>query len=291
MLPISPEHEQQIRQILRSCGQQAEQMSASQFEVFQKGPNDYVTSIDAALDRRLSTAFTELFPGDGVITEENPQSRQKFDAGYSRLWCIDPIDGTEDFIHGKPDYAVMVGLLQDYQPIAGWVGAPASDQVYYGGLDWGLFRAIADQPPEPLVIVEPEPPTKGFCPIVIGKRDQANYGAAIAQFIPAAQFYSLGSFGLKVMEVILGHAGLYLYFNQRVKVWDTAGPLALAKAAGLVCCDMQGQPLRSTPDVINPATLAHTQPIVIGWSRYVELLLPKLQESVGEAVESFSWSQ
>lgn len=287
MPPISPEHEQQIRQVLRSCGQQAKQMAASPFEVFQKGPDDYVTSIDAALDRRLSTVFSELFPEDGIITEENPQSRQKFDAEYSRLWCIDPVDGTEDFIQGKSDYAVMVGLLQDYQPLAGWIGAPAYDRVYYGGLDWGLFQAIADQPPEPLTIVEPAPPTAGFCPIVIGNRDQANFGAAIAQLIPAAQFYSLGSFGLKVMEVIGGRAGLYLYFNRRVKVWDTAGPLALAKAAGLVCCDLQGHPLQLSPDVIHPDTLAHTQPIVIGWSHYVELLLPKLQEAVGETIESF----
>lgn len=285
MLPISAEQADRIRKVVYHCGQQAEQMAAEQFEVFQKGPDDYVTTIDAALDRKLSDVFTNLFPEDGVITEEDAASRQKFDAGYARLWCIDPLDGTEDFIHGKRDYAVMVGLLQNYEPLAGWVGAPAYELVYYGGLDWGLFKAIADQPPEPLVISEPEPPSDSFCPIVIGHRDQANFGEAIAQLIPAAQFYSLGSFGLKVMEVVMGRAGLYLYFNRRVKVWDTAGPLALAKAAGLVCCDLSGQPLRSTPDVIDPDSLAHYQPIVIGWSRYVDQFLPLLQKAVGEDLE------
>ncbi|WP_254721980.1 inositol monophosphatase family protein [Kovacikia minuta] len=151
---------------------------------------------------------------------------------------------------------------------------------YYGGLNWGLFQANADGLPSAITLSEPAPPTSGFCPIVIGNRDQAKFGEAIAHLIPAVNFYSLGSFGLKVMEVVLGRAGLYLYCNGRVKLWDTTGPLALAKAAGLVCCDLTGRPLSFAPADIDPETLAHKQAIVVGWSRYVELLLPKLEKAV-----------
>lgn len=280
MNPISLELDQRIRQLIRDCGQYAEQMAASQFEVFEKGPDDYVTSIDAALDQKLSAAFKLMFPDDGVITEENAQSRTKFHDRYSRLWCIDPIDGTEDFIRRKRDYAVMVGLLQNHQPIAGWLYAPAYDQLYYGGSDWGLFQASADAASEPMIVTEPAPPTIGFCPVLIGHRDQSRFGSAIAQLIPEAQFYSLGSFGLKVVDVILGRAGLYLYFNGRVKLWDTVGPLALAKAAGLVCCDLEGRSISFSPQDIDTDTLAHKQPILVGWANYVELLRPKLKAAV-----------
>jgi 3'(2'), 5'-bisphosphate nucleotidase len=280
MNPISLDLDRQIRQLVRSCGQYAEQMAASQFEVFEKGPDDYVTSIDAALDQKLSTAFAMMFPDDGVITEENAQSRQKFHDRHRRLWCIDPIDGTEDFIHRKRDYAVMVGLLQNHQPIAGWVYAPAYDQLYYGGPGWGMFQVAADLPPEALTLLEPAPPTAGFCPVIIGHRDQSRFGEAIAHLIPEAQFYSLGSFGLKVVDVVLGRAGLYLYFNGRVKLWDTAGPLALARAAGLVCCDLEGRSISFLPDDLDADTLAHKQPILVGWSSYVELLRPKLKAAV-----------
>jgi 3'(2'), 5'-bisphosphate nucleotidase len=115
---------------------------------------------------------------------------------------------------------------------------------------------------------------------VIGEKDYRQFGAAIQQCVPAVQFRSLGSFGLKVMEVVSGRAGLYLYFNRRVKVWDTAGPLALAIAAGLVCCDLDGMPLRFTPDAIDHETLAHTQPILVGWPSYIETLRPLLQRAV-----------
>ncbi len=274
---ITPELAHQIQQIVRQCGLQAEQMAAAPFEIVEKGPEDYVTNIDALLDRQLSLAFSGLFPGDGVITEEDSRSRQQFYEGYSRLWCIDPLDGTEDFIWGKRNYAVMVGLLEDYQPTAGWIYAPTQDRMYFGGMDWGVFESVGDRPPEAVSIIQPDPPSQDFCPIVIGHRDQTRYGAAIAQQIPGVKFHSIGSFGLKVMEVVCGRAGLYLYFNGRVKLWDTTGPLALAKAAGLICCSLEGDPIRFSADAIDAETLAHTQSILVGWPDYIEQLRPKLE--------------
>lgn len=277
---ISSDLDCRIRLLLRACGQQAEQMAAQQFEISQKGPGDYVTSIDSALDQRLSTAFSTLFPGDGLITEENAQSRKKFTANYDRLWCIDPLDGTSDFIKRTWSYAVMVGLLQNYQATAGWIYAPAYDTLYYGGAGWGLFQAIADRAPVPLLSAAPAAPTVGFCPLLIGYWDQNHFGRAIARLIPSAQFYSVGSFGLKVLEVIQGRAGLYLYLNGRVKIWDTVGPIALAQAAGLVCCDLDGEAINFSASSIDCETLTHRQPILIGWPQYVDQLRPKLRQAV-----------
>lgn len=277
---FSTSQERDIRHLIRDCGQQAKRMAAEEFQVFQKGLNDYVTSVDLYLDQRLTEAFAALFPEDGVISEENTASRAAFQASYSRLWMIDPVDGTEAFIQRKAEYAVMVGLLQRGQPIAGWVYAPVPDQMYYGGKDWGLFQSIGGGEVERLIPVEPAAPSEEFCPILIGHRDQNNFGGVIAQAIPEAQFYSLGSFGLKVMDVILGKAGLYLYLNGRVKLWDTTGPLALARAAGLVCCDLAGQPIQFNQEAIELETLTHQQSIVIGWSRYVEALRPKIAAAV-----------
>jgi len=279
-MEISAAQDQKIRSYLRLWGQQAHQLAALPFEVSEKGPNDYVTSIDRFLDEKLSAAFSALFPQDGIITEENVASRAAYWANYQRLWCIDPLDGTEEFIKGQLHYALMVGLLQDSEPVAGWIYAPAFGQMYFGGKDWGLFQTVGHDAPQPLLPIEPPAPTAENCKIVLGDKDQKNYGEAIAQIIPGAEFYSLGSFGLKVLEVMLGRAGLYIYLNGRVKVWDTAGPLALAKAAGLVCCDLQGRPLLWTPDAVEPDTLAHTQAIAIGWPNYIEPLLDKVQQAV-----------
>lgn len=286
MKHFSADQAQQIQQLILDCGQLAEQMAVKEFEIFEKGPGDYVTSIDQMLDAQLASGFAALFPQDGVITEENTRSRKAFRRDYSRLWCIDPIDGTEDFMQRRQHYAVMVGLLHNYEPVAGWVYAPAFKQLYYGGPEWGLFQLTAGRPPEPLIPVEPAAPSADFCPVLIGDKDQRRFGEAIAHLIPEGQFYSLGSFGLKVMEVVCGRAGMYLYFNGRVKLWDTTGPLALAKAAGLVCCDLEGNPLSFEPDAIDPETLSHHQPILIGWSRYIETFYSDIRQAIASVTNS-----
>jgi 3'(2'), 5'-bisphosphate nucleotidase len=275
-----------IQTALAEAGLWAKAMARQSFTVEQKGPEDFVTEIDRTLDRQLAHDFQTWFPADGIITEENVESIQKAREGFLRLWLIDPIDGTEDFINQRPDYAIMVGLLQHEQPIAGWILRPESGQLFYGGPNWGLFTAQGLEDAQPLLPTVTLGPSADRCPMLLGDRDRRQYGLAIQSAIPEAQFYTLGSFGLKVLEVIQGRAGLYLYLNGRVKLWDTVGPLALAKYAGLVCCDLEGNTLAFSLDALNPETLAHQQSIVIGWPAYVEALLPKLQQAIAAHQES-----
>ncbi len=116
--------------------------------------------------------------------------------------------------------------------------------------------------------------------LVIGTPDRQRFGADLMAQLPGMSFVSLGSFGLKVLQVITGNAGLYIYLNGRVKLWDTVGPLALALAAGLVCCDLAGNPLQFTEPHVDGETVAHRQPIVVGWPQYVEAFRPIIQRVI-----------
>lgn len=281
-MPLTPHQIQCIQGLVRDCGHVAQQMAAEPFQVYEKGVADYVTTVDRALDRKLAAGLMSLFPGELVITEENSQSWQVFSQQSGPFWMIDPLDGTDDFIQRKQHYAVMVGLLEEHQPVAGWVGAPAFDRLYYGGRDLGLFEAVGDRAAVPFLPKEPPPPSTNHCTILLGYKDQKRYGEAIRQSIPAARFDNIGSFGLKVLRVIGGEAGIYIYLNRRVKLWDTTAPLAMAKAAGLVCCDLEGNSLQFTPDAVNLETLAHRQTIVVGWQSYVETLLEPLQKAIAQ---------
>ena len=269
-----------VCELIQRAGQTARQMASQEFQVYEKGRQDYVTDVDRVLDHQIAAGLAMLFPADPVITEENTASWQAFGETANRLWLIDPLDGTDDFIQGSDYYAIMAGLSIQHQPVLGWLYAPALQQLYYGGPSVGLYQAEADAAPRPFQPIQPEAPNSSFCPILIGHKDRQRFGAALTRQIPAAQFSYVGSFGLKVMQVLLGKAGLYIYFNRRVKLWDTTGPLALAAAAGLVCCDLEGEPLRFTPDAIDASNLAHQQAIIIGWPDYVEALLPLIQQAV-----------
>lgn len=276
---LSAKENKAILEALMYCGQQAQQAaSKSSFKVFEKGHEDYVTTVDQRLDDYLSQVFSAQFPSDGIVTEENQASASEFLRKHERLWFIDPIDGTEEFIHGGQSYSVMAGLLVKNQPRAGWVHAPVNDQIYWGGPDWGLFQQSHGgqaKPLEPTIPLLEENQT-----VLLGDRDQSRFGSAITQQIPYLRFDTFGSFGLKVLAVIKGHAGLYVYLNGRVKLWDTIGPLALAKAAGLVCCDLDGNPIQFDDNSVYPFTLIHRQPILIGWPAYVKRLRIAIRQAV-----------
>jgi 3'(2'), 5'-bisphosphate nucleotidase len=277
MQQFEPVVEARIRSVIRACGQQAKQMAAAGLEVDLKAPGDFVTQVDRLLDQQLSAEFFSLFPADGLITEENSASVQRFLESHERFWCIDPIDGTKDFIETGKDYAVMVGLLEGHQPIGGWVYEPEADHLWFGGPAWGLWQQSSDGPVEACMAQSVALGGR----VIIGANDQKNYGLTVAQAIPEIDLWGRpGSFGLKIIDVILGKAGLLVYFNGRVKLWDTVGPLALAQAAGLVCCDLAGDPIGYSADRINPATLAHQQPIILGWPNYVEAYRDRLQAAL-----------
>ena len=281
MPPICPSDLAALHQLIIACGDYACQQSRESFQVFEKGVDDYVTTVDQLLDQKLLAGMQAIFPADGIITEENRATAEQFrrsdgqgltPGGHRTLWFVDPIDGTDDFIQGRDHYSVMVGRVVDGSPESGWIYAPVSQRLVWGGPGWGLFEQTGGGEPQPLVPKEPTfDPSQGWS-MVIGDKDKRRFGDAIAQSCPGVQFLSLGSFGLKVLAVITGQAGVYIYLNGRVKLWDTTGPLALAQAAGLVCCDLEGQPIQFTDPEVAPSTLIHQQPIVVGWPSYVEAL-------------------
>lgn len=283
MSPICPSDLSALHQLLVACGDYASQQSQQSFQVFEKGIDDYVTTVDQLLDQKLLAGMQALFPGDGVVTEENSATVEQFQRSAGQevdrpLWFVDPIDGTDDFIQGRDHYAVMVGKVVKGVPQAGWIYAPVGRRLVWGGPDWGLFEQTGSGNSTPLLpkelIFDPD---QGWS-MVIGDKDERRFGDAIAHRFQNVHFLSLGSFGLKVLAVITGQAGIYIYLNGRVKLWDTTGPLALARAAGLVCCDLEGQPIRFAEPYIAPQTLIHRQPIVVGWPSYVEALRSPLSE-------------
>ena len=83
-----------------------------------KGPNDFLTSVDLAVNDSLCAALPKLLPGSPVVSEENPAASAVDD---SPRWIIDPIDGTNNLVYGLPFYAVSVGLVRVREGLLGAV--------------------------------------------------------------------------------------------------------------------------------------------------------------------------
>ncbi|HXS85141.1 MAG TPA: 3'(2'),5'-bisphosphate nucleotidase CysQ [Mycobacterium sp.] len=180
----------------------------------------------AAGDKRshdyLMEALARERPDDAVLSEEGVDDPVRLSA--QRVWIVDPLDGTREFSElGREDWAVHVALWQSGALVAGAVALPAQ----------GITLATPDPTPPPahsgdprIVVSRTRPPA-----IALQVRDQLN-----------GTLVEMGSAGAKVAAVIQGLADVYVHAGGQYE-WDSAAPVAVARAAGLHTSRIDGSPL------------------------------------------------
>src|SRR3954453_19709744 len=99
-----------------------------------KGPQDWVTEADGAVESFLSAELTAAFPADGFQGEEGGIAR-----GGSLRWVVDPIDGTSNFARGGTRFCVSVACLEGHTPLIGVIAAPAVQETISARRDQGAF--------------------------------------------------------------------------------------------------------------------------------------------------------
>jgi 3'(2'), 5'-bisphosphate nucleotidase len=194
----------------------------------------------------LTAELARLRPADAVLSEEGRDDPARLAA--DRVWIVDPLDGTREFGEpGRTDWAVHVALWERGDLTAGAVALPAEDAV--------LSTA---QPPPP-----PPPPPGGPLRVVVSRTRPPALLDRLAKEIELT-LVPLGSAGAKAAAVIRGRADVYVHSGGQYE-WDSAAPVAVARAAGLHTSRLDGTKLAynqadpSLPDIlICPAALATT---------------------------------
>src|SRR5678810_89933 len=102
-----------------------------------KAPNDFVTEVDHAAEAAIIDVLLGAYPGHGILAEESGSTRGAKDSDY--VWIIDPLDGTTNFIHGLPTYAVSIGLSFRGQIQQAVVYDPARNDLFYASKGRGAF--------------------------------------------------------------------------------------------------------------------------------------------------------
>jgi 3'(2'), 5'-bisphosphate nucleotidase len=177
----------------------------------------------------LVDALRAARPDDSVLSEEGRDDRRRLNA--TRTWIIDPLDGSHDYSSGSPDWAVHVGLVVDGRPVAGSVAIPDHDTV-------DTTDDFAG--PGSISIHDPHDPGRTE-PVIIASRTQARWGFAVAEMLGGEALIA-GSAGVKAMAVVQGRADVYLHPSGLYE-WDACAPAAVAEAAGLTVCDIDGDPI------------------------------------------------
>ncbi len=178
---------------------------------------------DQASEQFLAARLAAERPDDAVLSEEAADDLRRLTA--DRVWIVDPLDGTREFAEGRSDWAVHVALWRDGDLVAGAVALP----------DRG-----------PTLCTDPTPtlPERSDRPIRIAV-SRSRPPALVDQVAGdlGAELVPMGSAGYKAASVIFGEVDAYVHAGGQYE-WDSAAPVAVARAAGLHASRLDGSPLR-----------------------------------------------
>lgn len=189
---------------------------------------------DQTANQFLVHAIREARPNDGLLSEEEKDSFERLN--HSRVWIIDPVDGTREYGEARADWAVHVALAIDGMPAIGAVALPALGVVLR-----------TDQP-------QALPPAAAIPRMVVSRTRPAKEAVAVAEAI-GAKLVPMGSAGAKAMAILRGEAEIYLHTGGQYE-WDSCAPAAVAMACGLHVSRVDGSPLvYNQPDTYLPDLL------------------------------------
>lgn len=221
---------------------------AGRFHVREKGRSDLVTEADLASQEVIRQKLLGAFPGHGFLAEENEQIESR-DNGYR--WVVDPLDGTMNYVHGVPNYAVSIALEQGGIPLVGTVYDPVSGECYsairaHGAWLNGRRLAVSatTQLSEALVAVS-------FAAHV--GRGDPEIAEFIEVMVEARGTRRMGSSALNLCYVAAGRFDGY--WSKSTKIWDiAAGCLLVTEAGGIITAFDGGTLDINRPEFIAAAT-------------------------------------
>ena len=232
-----------------------------------------VTQADTIANDLIVTGLKREFPDDGILAEESVDTQRRL--GKSRVWMVDPLDGTNGFIDGNGDFAVQIGLAEDGRCVLGVVYQPLTGVLYRAVRDAGTLIERPQFEPERATVSE----TKKLSEMRLAA-SRSHRSPRMNQVIEQLGFEAevqRGSVGIKIGLLIEQQCDVYIHLSPRTKQWDTCAPEVILTEAGGRISDLFGYPLNyNVPDVQNRNGLVASNGV--SHDQIIETLAPLLVE-------------
>jgi myo-inositol-1(or 4)-monophosphatase len=227
-----------------------------------KDDGSLVTEAGLAAQRALVKRLSALDPSP-VLGEEMGESEQRavLERG-GRFWCVDPLDGTQNFTRAIPFFAVSVALMEDARPVFGVVHDPVADESFYAVQGAGAWLNH-----KPLRVPAHAPTLRDAVAEVSLRRDTAGLRAALKNHPPYAKRLVSGSSALSWCHLAAARVDVMLHSGQ--KIWDyAAGALVLEEAGGALSA-MEADDFWSGPAWRRSAIAARSPVLLAEWRAWI----------------------
>jgi myo-inositol-1(or 4)-monophosphatase len=200
----------------------------------QKGSfSNLVSYVDKESERKLVTSLKEILPGSGFLAEEGSDSKGE----NEYQWIIDPLDGTTNFLHGVPIFAISVALLRQEKPVLGVVYEVSHSECFHAIENGKAYCNYAEIRVSPISTLSESLLATGFPYYHTEKKDQ--YLDIIKTFLEKTHgIRRLGSAAIDLAYVACGR--LEGFFEYDLKAWDVAGGTFILQQAGGKVTDFSG---------------------------------------------------
>jgi len=233
--------------LARAAGHVVMKYHGADLEVERKAGNEPVTVADRAASELIVAGLAEAFPADVIISEENADDLRRLRA--RRVWYIDPIDGTKDFIRGEDGFCVMIGLCVDHRPAVGVICQPLHDRLFAAATGGGTWLSAPSTATLQTRVSNVAALTDAR--LVASKSHRGSSMDQVKSALGVSNEVNIGSVGLKLSVIALGERDLYVNPSSKTSSWDTCAPEVLLVEAGGRLSDVDGAPLRYDTEVIH----------------------------------------
>jgi 3'(2'), 5'-bisphosphate nucleotidase len=207
-----------------------------------------VTQADRIANELIVTRLQREFPGDGILAEESIDTSRRLDK--SRVWMVDPLDGTNGFIAGNGDFAVQIGLAEHGEPIVAVVYQPSTGVLYRAIRGEGTWIERPEHEPERARVSNHTEVSE--MRLAASRSHRSSRMNKVVQRFGFREEVQRGSVGIKIGLLVEQQCDVYIHLSPRTKQWDTCAPQLILTEAGGRMTDLFGEPLNyNVPDVQN----------------------------------------
>jgi 3'(2'), 5'-bisphosphate nucleotidase len=199
-----------------------------------------VTAADREANDLIVRRLAAEFPDDGILAEESADTERRLDK--DRVWMIDPMDGTKNFIQRDGDFAVQIGLAVNGESVAGVVYQPVRDVLYRAARGAGSWIEAPDKGAARMSVSNVVAPHEMV--LASSRSHRSPRMELVVSRFGFKDEVRRGSVGVKIGLITEQLADLYMHLSPSTKQWDTCGPEIILIEAGGRLTDLFGQPLR-----------------------------------------------